>query len=126
MKTPQSSAKLVFRFAAIYGFLVLFPQYFLETWINQNFPPAITHPENFYGFIGIALAWQTVFLMIASDVSRYRPLMLPAILEKVAFGGPAVVLFAQGRVGLPLLAAGLTDLALGAAFAVVYRATRSG
>jgi hypothetical protein len=75
----------LFRLAGIYGLLVMLPQYFLERRIGVDRPPPITHPEYFYGFIGVAVAWQFVFLIIAADPIRYRALMLPAILEKATF-----------------------------------------
>lgn len=93
--TAATFARRVFAVAGFYGVLV--PLYFLEARLNQAFPPPLTHPEHFYGFIGVALAWQAVFVLIANDVPRYRLLMLPAILEKLAFGGSAVVLFATDR-----------------------------
>jgi hypothetical protein len=118
-------ARRVFLAAAVYGFIVLLPQYFLEARIGRDFPPPITHPEQFYGFVGVALAWQVAFLVIASDVRRYRPLMIPAILEKLAFGVPVVVLFALGRIAPAVLFAGVIDLAFATAFVVAYRATAS-
>jgi hypothetical protein len=87
-------AKNVFKVAGIYGLLVLIPHYFLEKQLGIDFPPPITHPEHFYGFVGVALAWQFVFLLIARDPARYRLIMLPAILEKLAFGVPAMILYA--------------------------------
>ena len=109
-------ARRVFFWAAIYGFLVLFPQYFLEGTNGRDYPPAITHPEYYYGFVGLALAWQVVFLLISRDPVRFRPLMLVAILEKAVFGIPAIVLYLQHRLALPMLGAGLVDLTLGALF----------
>jgi hypothetical protein len=97
----------------------------MEGQINRDFPPPITHPEHFYGFVGVALAWQFVFLTIARDPVRYRPLMLVAILEKVSFGFAALVLFWLGRITLIVLAPALVDLALATAFAVAYRSTRT-
>ncbi len=117
-------AKWVFVVAAIYGFVVLIPQYFMEGKIGRDFPPPITHPEHFYGFVGVALAWQVAFLIIARDPLRYRALMWPAILEKVAFGSAAIVLFAQRRLALPTLAAGFIDLAFAGLFFVAIRSTR--
>ena len=114
---------LVFRIAAIYGIATLVPQYFLEDWIGEAFPPAITHPELFYGFIGVALVWQFVFLLIAHDVRRYRPLMLLAVLEKLSFGLAVVALFAQGRIPGSVAAPGLVDLVLAALFALAFRLT---
>ena len=70
-------AKRVFLLAGIYGLVVLLPQHVVE-W---GLPAPIAQPEHFYGFIGVALSWQFVFLLIARDVQRYRPLMLMGVLE---------------------------------------------
>ena len=51
-------ARWVFLVAGVYGVLVVLPQYSLEARIARDFPPPITHPEYFYGFIGVALAWR--------------------------------------------------------------------
>ena len=116
-------AKNVFKVAGIYGLLVLIPHYFLEKQLGIDFPPPITHPEHFYGFIGVALAWQFVFLLIARDPARYRLIMIPAILEKLAFGVPAIILYAQGRVAGMVLVPAVIDLVLAALFFVSFRAT---
>ncbi len=116
-------ARRVFLTAAVYGVLVLAPQYFLEAKVGHDFPPPITHPEHFYGFVGVALAWQVLFLVVARDPIRYRPVMPVAFLEKLAFGVPAVVLFAQGRIHGAVLAAGLIDLVLAALFITAFRLT---
>jgi hypothetical protein len=113
-------ARRVFLIAAVYGFAVLLPQYFLEAKTGRDFPPPITHPEYYYGFIGIALAWQFVFLIISRDPVRYRPLMPAAVLEKASFGIPAIVLFALGRLNAQMLAAGMLDLGLGLLFVIAY------
>jgi uncharacterized NAD-dependent epimerase/dehydratase family protein len=99
-------ARRVFLVAGIYGLLVLTPLYFLEGMIGREAPPAITHPEYFYGFIGVGLAWQVLFLLLAHDPVRYRLMMLPAILEKVSYGMALVALLAQGRVPLSVFAIG--------------------
>ena len=116
-------ARRVFFIAAVYGVIALAPQYFMEARVGRDFPLPITHPEHFYGFIGVALAWQFVFFLIAREPVRYRPVMLVAILEKLAFGIAAVVLFAQGRLAPLVLGAGLIDLILAALFAVAWRLT---
>jgi hypothetical protein len=113
-------ARWIFAGAGIYGLLALLPQYFLESQIARDFPPAITHPEHFYGFVGVALAWQFAFLLIARDVQRYRLLMLPAVLEKLAFGVPAIVLCLQGRAHPMVAVAGGVDLLLAALFALAF------
>jgi hypothetical protein len=119
-------ARRVFLIAAIYGFIVLVPQYFLEGKTGRDFPPAITHAEYYYGFIGVALAWQIVFLIISRDPARYRPIMIPAILEKASFGFAAIALFLLGRLNAQMLGAGVLDLALGALFVLAYVRTANG
>jgi hypothetical protein len=113
-------AKWVFRIAGIYGLVVLAPQYFMEARTGRDFPPEITHPEFFYGFIGVALAWQVAFLVMSTDPSRYRPLMIPSVLEKLSFGVAGVVLYATGRLAVPMFGAALLDLLLGALFVAAF------
>lgn len=116
-------ARRVFLIAAVYGILVLAPQYFMEARVGRDFPPPVTHPEHFYGFIGVALAWQVLFFIIARDPVRYRTAMLPAVLEKLTFGGAAVVLYVQGRLATIVFGAGLLDLVLAALFLAAFRLT---
>jgi hypothetical protein len=116
-------AKRVFLGASIYGLIVLLPQYFLEEKTGRDFPPAITHPEYFYGFVGIAVAWQLVFLVISRDPLRYRPLMPIAVIEKIAFGVPAIALYLTGRLSAQMVWAGIIDLILGVLFVIAYKQT---
>ena len=113
-------ARRVYLIAAVYGLLVLVPQYFLENRTGRDFPPPITHPEYFYGFLGVAIAWQLAFLVISRDPVRYRPLMIPAIVEKATFAVATVVLFTVGRLSAQMLAAGLVDATLGVLFTAAY------
>ena len=116
-------ARRVFLIAAIYGMIVLVPQYFMEGRIGRDFPPPITHPEQFYGFIGVALAFQMLFFIIASNPVRYRAAMIAAILEKVSFVVPCIVLYAQDRLASIILAVAGIDLILGILFFISYRLT---
>jgi len=117
-------ARWIFGIAAVYGFLVIAPLYFMEARIGHDDPPALTHPEYFYGFIGVTLAWQVVFALIAREPARYRPLMLVSVLEKLAWGVPAIVLYQQQRVSSTTLGFGGMDLLLGALFIVAFLLTR--
>ena len=74
--------------------------YFLEGRIGRDTPPPITHPEFFYGFLGVAVAWQAAFLVIARDPVRFRPLMVPAVLEKAAFALAIVPVAGRSAGGL--------------------------
>ncbi len=121
--TGVTLARRVFTVAGVYGILVLVPQYFMEDRVGRDFPPPITHPEHYYGFIGVALAWQVLFLIVAGDPVRYRVAMVPATLEKLAFGVACVVLYIQGRLSSLVLGAGMLDLIFAVLFVVSYRAT---
>lgn len=104
----------LFRGAAVYGALALLPMYFMA-------PPGMSHPLFYFGFIGVALAWQLAFWIVASDPVRYRWLIVPGIVEKLGFGIAAVVLHGQGRVDDPLLAlGGAIDLGMAALFAIAF------
>lgn len=116
-------ARRVFLIAGIYGLIVLVPQLFVESRIGYEDPPAITHPEYFYGFLGTAIVWQLCFLVIAKDPTRFRAIMIPAILEKLAFSIPAIVLYLQHRLSLLTTCFAALDLVLGALFVAAYRAT---
>jgi hypothetical protein len=96
-------AKLVFRIAGIYGFIVLLPKYFSEAKTGRDFPPPITHPEYYYGFIGVALTWQLLFLLLSTDPVRYRLMMIPAMFEKIVFVVPVVILYFQHRASAIIL-----------------------
>jgi hypothetical protein len=124
--TENVFARRVFAAAGIYGLIVLLPMYFLEGRLNAEMPPPITHPEYYYGFAGVAVAWQVAFLVIARDPPRFRPMMPPAVLEKVTYGGAVLALFAAGRVAPPILLTGLVDLFLGALFLTAYLRGPSG
>lgn len=103
----------------------MLPQYFLEHATGRMYPPAITHPEYYYGFIGVTVAWQVVFLIIAQDPVRYRPMMIPSILEKAGFGFAAIPLFLLGRLSAQMLGAALIDMTLGVFFVAAYARTSS-
>jgi hypothetical protein len=113
-------AKYTFLISGIYGLVVMLPQFFLETKIGQEQPPAITHPEFFYGFVCIVVAFQLVFLTIASDPVKYRTLMLVSLVEKFPFVIAVGVLFLQSRVGWQMLAAGSIDAFWGVMFLISY------
>jgi hypothetical protein len=117
-------AKAVFRIAGIYGFLVLTPLYFMEGAIGRQTPPPITHPEYFYGFLGAGLVWQLVFLVISTDPVRYRPMIAPSILEKLSYGIALVVLYAQHRLPISVLAVGSGDWIFAFFFLAAYFRTQ--
>jgi len=118
-------ARRVFRFAGIYGLLVLVPQYFTEVKLGIDYPPAITHPEFYYGFLGVSISWQIAFLFVATDPLRYRPIMIPSILEKATFSIAVILLFLGHRTSGMMLGFALIDLMLGVAFVMAFVRTSS-
>jgi hypothetical protein len=118
-------AKITFWIAGIWGVLIITPLYFLFDLIGRNDPPPITHPGFFYGFAGVELAWQIAFFIIATDPVRYRPIMIPSVLEKLGFGVAVVVLVMQGRMHHADLALGGADLLLALLFVIAYWKTPS-
>jgi hypothetical protein len=103
---------------------VLVPQFFLERKIGIDTPPPITHPEFFYGFICVAVAWQVLFLILSTDPVRFRPMMIPAMLEKIGFPIAVLVLYLQGRVAPTIFIPASLDLVLLVLFIAAYRKTR--
>ena len=118
-------ARWIFLIAGLYGIAVLIPGLFMEAAFNAGNPPPVSHPEFYYGFYATALVWQFVFLLIAFDPARFRPLMAIAVLEKVSFFGPAMALYAQGRlaVGGPFYGA-IIDGVLMVLFGVAWLGSR--
>jgi hypothetical protein len=115
------AARWIFWLAGLYGLVVLSPQYFLERTLGEDYPPPVTHPELFYGFLGVAIAWQIAFLMIGYDPTRYRPMIIPSVIEKVSFGAAVVVLFINARVPAMVLTAGIIDLVWAALFLFAWQ-----
>jgi len=116
-------AKIVFWVAAIWGFVVLTPLYFMFDMIGRQDPPAITHPGFYYGFVSVALVWQVAFALIARDPVRLRPMMILAVLEKFSFGAVSIVLYLQQRMHGSDLALSGADMVLGVLFIVAYLRT---
>lgn len=113
-------SRYVFLIGGIYGLLVVTPQYFMESWAGRTFPPPVTHPEYYYGFVGAVVVWHVLFLVISRDPARFRPMMPVAALEKLAFGAPILVLYFQGRAALAIVGAAVIDLILGVLFLLSY------
>lgn len=118
-------AKIVFWIAGIYGVLVITPLYFLFDTIGKQDPPPITHPGFFYGFTGVALAWQIAFFVIATDPVRFRPMMIPSIIGKLTYGCAVIVLFLQQRMRAPDLGLGCVDLLFAALFLAAFSKAKS-
>lgn len=116
-------ARWVFLIAGIYGLVVVTPQYFLEGMIARMSGP-ITRPEYFYGFIGVVVAFQLVFLVVSRDPVRFRPIMPACVVEKLTFGIAVWALYFTHRVRADILLFATIDLALAVLFTVAWLRTR--
>lgn len=117
-------AKAVFWIAGAFGVLVLAPLYFMFDMVGRQDPPPITHPQFYFGFAGVGLVWQVAFFVIATDPARFRPMMIPAVLEKVSYTGALLVLYMQGRITPVQAATGIPDAILGVLFVAAFLKTR--
>jgi hypothetical protein len=117
-------ARIIFGIAAAYGIISLPPLYFLLERIGREAPPAVTHAEFYYGFVGVALLWQFIFILVAKDPIRYRPIMLIAICEKLTYTVPVLILFSLGEVSAKLVGPSLVDPIFCVLFIVAYVRTR--
>jgi hypothetical protein len=116
-------ARWVFTLAGIYGIVVMAPMYFLEPAMIAAGTP-LSHPESYYGFIGAALAFQVVFLMIGRDPERFRPIMLAGVIEKFSFPAAVWPLYLMGRTPAVATVFATIDLVLGVLFLMSWRKTR--
>jgi hypothetical protein len=115
-------ARYLFLAAGIYGLAIVTPLFFLEMQLSEQFPPPITHPEFYYGFVCVTLAWQFVYLMMWRDPLRFRPMLIPAIMGKAGFAISALVLFALQRLEAASVWLASIDLFLAALFAWAFLA----
>jgi hypothetical protein len=113
-------ARWTFIIAGIYGLIIIVPMFWAESQIGIDYPPAITHPEYYYGFGFVTLSCQVLFLLIAVNPIKYRLIIIAAVLEKIPAGVALVVLFSQQRVSSLMLSGGIIDIILGLLFIVAF------
>lgn len=113
-------AKLSFTGAGIWGIVVLTPLYWLVDVTGRQYSPPMNHPHFFYGFLSVAMAWQIAFLVIGSNPARFRPLMIPGILEKLGHVAGVAVLYRNGRIGSIDAQGAIPDLLLAILFVIAF------
>jgi len=116
-------ARAVFIVAGIWGIAVLGPLYALVDVSGRRYAPPAEYPHFFYGFIGVALAWQIAFLLIGSNPSRFRPLMIAAVIEKLGFVVTTLVLHRRERIPWQDAQAAIPDLLLCVLFVAAFVTT---
>jgi len=113
-------AKIVFAVATVWGLLVLTPLFFVFDMVGRNDPPPITHPGFYYGFATVAWTFQIVFFVIARDPVRFRPMMIPSVIEKFSYAIAVAALYLQHRIRAGDLVLAGADLMLGVLFVIAF------
>lgn len=113
-------AKVVFIAAGVWGIVVLTPLYFLFDITGRQYAPPTVHPQFFYGFLSVTMAWQIAFLIIGSNPPRFRRFMIPSIIEKFGYVATLAVLYGQSRISIEDVSAAVPDVLLGTLFIVAF------
>ena len=113
-------ARIVFTGAGVRGTLVLTPPFFLVDVTGHAYAPPANHPHFFYGFLSVAMAWQIAFLVIGSNPARFRPLMIPSLVEKLGFVVTVAVLHSQARISAEEATVAAPDLLLAVLFIAAF------
>jgi hypothetical protein len=116
-------ARVAFLIAGVWGIVVLTPLYFLVDLTGRQYAAPADYPQFFYGFLSVAMAWQIAFLVIGSSPARFRPLMIPSIVEKFGHVMGVAVLYGQGRLSVADATAAGPDLLLGGLFVLAFAMT---
>ena len=88
--------------------------------MGRSYPPPITHPDLYYGFVGVALVWQIAFLIIATNPARYRLMMIAAILEKLVYVATLGTLYLNGYLQVGQAAVAVPDFVLAMLFVAAF------
>jgi len=121
----MSFARVVFIGAGIWGIVVLTPFYWLLDVTGRQYPAPTQYRQFFYGFFSVALAWQIAFLIIGTNPIRFRPLMIPSMLEKFGWVATLAALRARGLISAADALLAIPDLSLGLLFTVAFVKTRT-
>jgi hypothetical protein len=98
-----------------------------DLWTNSNNTNVFFRISNWSKF---SAAYYTprifliLFLLIAINPLRYRLMMIPAIIEKFAYGSAVILLFVQERIAVMLLSAAIIDSVLGLLFVIAFFKTK--
>lgn len=118
-------ASFTFIGAGIWGIAVLTPLYWLVDLTGRPYPPPTEYPHFFYGFLSVAMAWQIAFLVIGANPARFRPLMIPSVVEKIGHVAGVAILYRNGQISTIDARAAVPDLILAVLFVVAFLRLRN-
>jgi hypothetical protein len=96
-------ARWVFLIAGVFGLLVTVPLAFAEKVFE------VKQPEFYYGFVFLDICWQVLYLLLSSNPTRYRLMMIPTFLAKASGTVALTWLFLQGRISGQWTAVAIVD-----------------
>lgn len=112
-------AKWVFIIGGVFGLLAIIPLYFNE----KQIAPGLKYPEFYYGFIGINILWQVLYIYISQNLLRFRPIILFAFFVKILGVVSISYLVLIERTATWWYGIISTDLILAILFLAAYRIT---
>jgi hypothetical protein len=105
-------ARWLFWIAGAFGLAAIYPLY------------RVPGTPTYYGLLATLIAWQAAFFVIGSNPSRYRWLMIPAVLEKALWMLTLVVLHTKAQIdSRAILFNAATHGLLGVLFIVAFLIT---
>jgi hypothetical protein len=113
-------ARWIFLIAGVFGLLSTVPLAFSAKMMGAR------QPEYYYGFVFLDICWQILYLFLASNPVRYRPIMIPAFLAKSSGTVALTWLYLLGRVSVQWVVIGVVEGVFALFFLAAHRATRSG
>jgi hypothetical protein len=117
-------ARFSFSVAGWWGLLSLTPLFFMYRLVGEKNPPALTHPEYYFGFLCVTMAWQIAFLLIARSPLRHRALMAPAFIEKFGYAGACLLLTSLKMAAVSTAFFGMIDFCFGVLFLISWMKCR--
>jgi hypothetical protein len=118
-------AKFVFTGAGVWGLVVIAPLYFLLDISGREYAFPTSYPHFFYGFLVVTTAWQIAFMVIGSNPARFRPLMIPAVIEKLGYVVAVALLHGSEYISNAEAMTAAPDLILGVLFIAAFLKTPS-
>jgi len=120
MSLRPAFAKKVFLIAGVYGLMALVPQYFMEGRLSLRFPPPLTHPEHFYGFIWRGDRMAVRVLYNCAGCSAFAQLHVTCGIGETFLRCSHLGALREGLVTVPVLCAAAIDLLFAILFILAY------
>jgi hypothetical protein len=115
--------RIIFKGAGYYGIIVMLVLLLAPAQVLGE--PTVVHPEYYFGFVTVGMAWQIAFLVVGSDPVRFRPMMLVCVCEKFFYISLLFYFILTHRAPTRMVPAVVLDGSLGCLFIYAWRVTPS-